>query len=122
LAGAEETGRAGHCYTHIHVPFGTTHPQRDGDFMSLTLPFLAKKAGIGVRRAERAMHDLQLAGLVSSAQRCELTEEGRYRGLAALRQVPAAMSAGVSPWTLAVASRAGSVAYSAECRWRCKSA
>ncbi|WP_250480050.1 MULTISPECIES: hypothetical protein [unclassified Caballeronia] len=34
-------------------------PQRDGSFMSLTLPFLAKQAGIGLRRAERAMRDLQ---------------------------------------------------------------
>lgn len=75
-------------------------PQRNGDFMSLTLPFLAKKAGMGLRRAERAMHDLQLAGLVSSAQRCELTEEGRYRGLAALRQLPAALfgAFGMAKW------------------------
>lgn len=60
-------------------------PQRGGGFMSLTLPFLAKQAGIGLRRAERAMHDLQLAALVRTSQRCEMTEDGQYKGLAALR-------------------------------------
>jgi hypothetical protein len=66
-------------------------PQRDGGFLNMTLPFLAKHAGLPVRRAERAMHDLQRAGLVTAQQRVERTEDGGYRGLASLRQLPAAL-------------------------------
>lgn len=66
-------------------------PQRDGDFLNLTLPFLAKHAGLPVRRAERAMRDLLRAGLVTAQQRAQRTEDGGYRGLASLRQLPAAL-------------------------------
>ena len=66
-------------------------PQRDGGFLNMTLPFLAKHAGLPVRRAERAMRDLLRAGLVSAQQRAERTQDGGYRGLASLRQLPAAL-------------------------------
>ncbi|WP_233217500.1 hypothetical protein [Trinickia dabaoshanensis] len=66
-------------------------PQRDGGFLNITLPFLAKHAGLPVRRAERAMRDLLHAGLVTAQQRAERTEDGSYRGLASLRQLPAAL-------------------------------
>lgn len=66
-------------------------PQRDGGFLNMTLPFLAKHAGLPVRRAERAMRDLLRAGLVSTQQRAERTQDGGYRGLASLRQLPAAL-------------------------------
>ena len=66
-------------------------PQRDGGFLNVTLPFLAKHAGLPVRRAERAMRDLLRAGLVTAQQRAERTEDGGYRGLASLRQLPAAL-------------------------------
>lgn len=75
-------------------------PQRDGGFMSLTMPFLAKHACLPVRRAERAMRDLLRAGLVTAQQRAEQTEDGGYRGLASLRQLPAALfgAFGMSKW------------------------
>ncbi|WP_322058422.1 hypothetical protein [Paraburkholderia sp. J63] len=75
-------------------------PQRDGGFMSLTLPFLARHAYLPVRRAERAMRDLLRAGLVTAQQRAERTQDGDYRGLASLRQVPAALfgAFGLSKW------------------------
>ena len=75
-------------------------PQGDGNFMSLTLRFLARQAGIGLRRAERAMRDLQSAGLVCSQPRCELDEAGQYRGLASLRQLPPALfgAFGLTKW------------------------
>jgi hypothetical protein len=75
-------------------------PQSDGRFLSLTLPFLAKQAGIGLRRAERAMRDLEAAGLVTSQQRCEKTDDGGFRGLASLRQLPAALfgAFGLAKW------------------------
>ncbi|MCR4471161.1 hypothetical protein [Burkholderia sp. SCN-KJ] len=75
-------------------------PQRDGGFLSLTLPFLAKHACLPVRRAERAMRDLLRAGLVTAQQRAERTDDGGYRGLASLRQLPAALfgAFGLSKW------------------------
>lgn len=66
-------------------------PQRDGGFLNLTVPFLAKHACLPVRRAERAMRDLLRAGLVTAQQRAERTEDGGFRGLASLRQLPAAL-------------------------------
>lgn len=75
-------------------------PQPGGGFLCLTLRFLAKQAGIGLRRAERAMRDLQAAGLVRSWQRCEQDEAGNYRGLAAIRQLPTALFSafGLGKW------------------------
>jgi hypothetical protein len=75
-------------------------PQRDGNFMSVTLRFLARQAGIGLRRAERAMRDLQSAGLVRSQSRCEKDDAGQYRGLASLRQLPPALfgAFGLAKW------------------------
>ncbi|WP_236074782.1 hypothetical protein [Paraburkholderia nemoris] len=75
-------------------------PQANGGFLCLTLKFLAKQAGLGLRRAERAMRDLQSAGLVRTWQRCEQDEAGNYRGLAAIRQLPAALfgAFGLGKW------------------------
>ncbi|MGF6766166.1 hypothetical protein P3T24_006512 [Paraburkholderia sp. GAS33] len=75
-------------------------PQPGGGFLCLTLSYLAKQAGIGLRRAERAMRDLQAAGLVRSWQRCEQDEAGNYRGLAAIRQLPTALFSafGLGKW------------------------
>lgn len=50
-----------------------------------TLPFLAKQAGIGHRRAERAMRELQLPDLVQRWQWCTTNAQGDFHGLAALR-------------------------------------
>ena len=66
-------------------------PQRDGGFLNLTVPFLAKHACLPVRRAERAMRDLLRAGLVTAQQRAVRTEDGGFRGLASLRKLPAAL-------------------------------
>ncbi len=75
-------------------------PRREGGFVSLTMPFLARHAGLPLRRAERAMRDLLRAGLVKAQQRCEQTDDGAYRGLAALRQLPAALfgAFGLAKW------------------------
>ncbi|KVT75808.1 hypothetical protein WT25_01825 [Burkholderia territorii] len=75
-------------------------PLADGGFMSLTLQFFAKHAGLSQRRTERAMRDLLTAGLVKAQSRCEKDEEGRYRGLAALRQLPQELFAafGLGRW------------------------
>jgi hypothetical protein len=63
-------------------------PQADGSLLPVKLETLADRAGLGLRRAERAMRDIQDAGLVSTHQRAELQEDGTYRGHAAIRVVP----------------------------------
>lgn len=75
-------------------------PLHEGRFMSLTVPFLAKHAGLSLRRAERAMRDLLRAGLITSQQRVEHGPDGGYRGLPALRQMPPALFAafGLAKW------------------------
>jgi hypothetical protein len=75
-------------------------PLASGGMQNLTLPFLAGQAGLDQRRAERAMHDLQSAGLASVRSRCERTEEGAYKGLAAIRYLPAALfgAFGLAKW------------------------
>lgn len=60
-------------------------------FKHLTLAFLAKQAGLGLRRAERAFADLQYAGLIDVRRRCEIDGHGNYRGQAAFKFIPAAL-------------------------------
>lgn len=66
-------------------------PHDDDTFSGLTLDFLAEKAGLGVRRAERACRDLYRAGLVNIYPIAQRQEDGRYRGLPAIRSVPTAL-------------------------------
>jgi hypothetical protein len=75
-------------------------PQRGGAFLNFTLPFLARQAGLPLRRAERAMRDLLQAGLVKAQRCCEATETSGFRGLAALRQLPKELFAafGLGKW------------------------
>ena len=100
-------------------------PQANGGFLNLTLKFLARQAGIGQRRAERAMHDLQMAGLVSTQSRCEKDDAGQYRGLASLRQLPPALfgAFGLGKWlkherSKAVFRRHRTAAVVAKTAWR----
>ena len=66
-------------------------PQADGTFKGLSLEFLAEKAGLGPRRAERACRDLRRAGLVNVYPIAQRTEGDRYRGLPAIRSLPVAL-------------------------------
>ena len=66
-------------------------PQTDGSTQGLSLAFLAEKAGLGRRRAERACRDLRKAGLVNIHPRAQKTEDGHYRGQPAIRGVPEAL-------------------------------
>ena len=63
-------------------------PQADGSFKGLTLEFLAERAGLGLRRTERACRDLRKAGLVEIYPLAQKTEDGRHRGLPAMRRLP----------------------------------
>ncbi|MCB1794468.1 MAG: hypothetical protein KDJ70_08600, partial [Candidatus Competibacteraceae bacterium] len=75
-------------------------PQADGTLQGLSLAFLAEKAGLGRRRAERACRDLRRAGLVTVYPRAQSTGDERYRGLPAIRGVPVALFQvfGLSKW------------------------
>ncbi len=75
-------------------------PQADGSTQGLSLAFLAEKAGLGRRRAERACRDLRRAGLVTVYPRTQSTGDDHYRGLPAIRGVPVALFQvfGLSKW------------------------
>ena len=62
-------------------------PKEDGGFLGLSMEFLAERAGLGLRRAERACHDLIHAGILTISPRVEATAEGGYRGLPAVRKI-----------------------------------
>ncbi|MBZ0331018.1 hypothetical protein KZO25_11900 [Halomonas sp. ANAO-440] len=62
-------------------------PTPEGGFMNLTVRYLARQTGLQQRRVERALADLQRAGLVGVHARCELRADGSYKGLAAIKNV-----------------------------------
>jgi hypothetical protein len=63
-------------------------PQPDGSLLPLTFETLADRAGLSLRRAERAMRDIVDAGLVGVHQRAERQDDGTYIGRAAIRVIP----------------------------------
>jgi hypothetical protein len=63
-------------------------PQPDGSLLALKLATLADRAGLSLRRAERAMRDIVTGGLVAVHPRCEQLGDGTYLGRAAIRVVP----------------------------------
>jgi len=62
-------------------------PQTDGSFQGITMEYLAEVAGIGLRRAERAVADLVAAGIVTVHPICEKIGDAIYKGSAAIRTV-----------------------------------
>lgn len=62
-------------------------PQPDGSMAGLTLPFIADLSGLGERRAERAIHDLKAAGIITVHPICEKISDTIYKGIAAIRTV-----------------------------------
>ena len=66
-------------------------PKADGTFLGLSMEFLAERAGLGLRRAERACHDLINAGILTIHARVEATADGSYRGLPAVREITTAL-------------------------------
>jgi len=63
-------------------------PQPDGALLPLRMDTLAERAGLTMRRAERAMRDIVDGNLVGVHPRCELQDDGTYIGRAAIRVVP----------------------------------
>jgi hypothetical protein len=74
-------------------------PNGRGGLENLTLSFLAKQAGLELRRAERAVSDLRRAGLLSVRPRCERGDDG-YKGFAAIKFLPPALfgAFGLAKW------------------------
>ncbi len=66
-------------------------PQADGSLVPVALKTLAERAGLGLRRAERAMRDIVAGGLLVPHPRAEHREDGSYVGRAAIRVVPASV-------------------------------
>jgi hypothetical protein len=62
-------------------------PQTDGSMSGLTMPYLAELSGLNERRAERAIHDLKAAGIITVHPICEKLDEAIYKGYAAIRTV-----------------------------------
>jgi len=62
-------------------------PQTDGSLQGLTMPYLAQLSGLGERRAERAIHDLKAAGIITVHPVCEKISDTVYKGAAAIRTV-----------------------------------
>ena len=62
-------------------------PQPDGSLLPVRMDTLAERAGLTLRRAERAMRDIVEAGLLAVYPRCELQDDGTYIGHAAIRVV-----------------------------------
>jgi len=60
-------------------------PSTEGGMKGLTMPYLAEKAEISLRRSERAMHDIKAAGIVNVFPICEKLDDTTYKGYAALR-------------------------------------
>ena len=61
-------------------------PHEAAGFRSLTIEFLAEKAGIGVKRAQRAIDILKRAGYIKLIERFDIKDE-RFIGLAAVKSL-----------------------------------
>ena len=75
-------------------------PQSNGSFQGLTMEFLAETSGLGLRRAERAIHDLAAAGIVSIHPLVQKLEDCAYKGFAAIRAISRALfdAFGLGAW------------------------
>ncbi|MDD2759602.1 MAG: hypothetical protein PHH11_04850 [Methylomonas sp.] len=64
-------------------------PQNDASFQGISMPFIAQKAGLNPKRAERAIGDLVKAGLITVHPLCEKIADAVYKGYAAIRTISA---------------------------------
>jgi hypothetical protein len=59
----------------------------DSKFVSLDLAYIAKKAGIGLLRARRAIADLVQAGYIKVSRQFDKKEDGSFAGLPSIREI-----------------------------------
>jgi hypothetical protein len=62
-------------------------PQNDTSFAGISMPFIAEKSGLTLKRAERAVRDLVRAGLITVHPLCEKISDTVYKGYAAIRTI-----------------------------------
>jgi len=62
-------------------------PQIDSSFQGISMPFIAEKSGLTLKRAERAVRDLVRAGLITVHPLCEKISDTIYKGYAAIRTI-----------------------------------
>jgi hypothetical protein len=62
-------------------------PQTDSSFQGISMPFIAEKSGLTLKRAERATRDLVRAGLITVHPLCEKISDTVYKGYAAIRTI-----------------------------------
>jgi hypothetical protein len=62
-------------------------PQSNLSFQGISMPFIAERSGLTLRRAERATADLVKAGLITVHPLCEKINDAVYKGYAAIRTV-----------------------------------
>jgi len=62
-------------------------PQADQSFKGITMPFIAEKCSLTLRRTERAVADLVVAALITVYPLCEKLEDATYKGYAAIRTI-----------------------------------
>ena len=62
-------------------------PHADLSFQGITMPFIAKKSDLTLRRCERAVADLVASGLLTVYPLCEKLEDATYKGYAAIRTI-----------------------------------
>jgi hypothetical protein len=60
---------------------------RSGGFVSYTVAYLSKKAGLSFRRGQRAMRSLVDAGIVTVYQQRTVSENGEYQSQAAVKTI-----------------------------------
>jgi hypothetical protein len=68
-------------------------PQQDTSFQGISMPFIAEKSGLTLRRTERAAADLVRAGLITVHPLCEKITDIAYKGYAAIRTISAKLFA-----------------------------
>jgi len=62
-------------------------PQPDKSFTGISMPFIAERAGLTLKRTERAVKDLVASGLITVHPLCEKLSDTVYKGYAAIRTV-----------------------------------
>lgn len=62
-------------------------PQPDNSFTGISMPFIAEKAGLTLKRTERAVKDLVASGLITVHPLCQKLSETVYKGYAAIRTI-----------------------------------
>ncbi len=62
-------------------------PQPDKKFSGISMPFIAEKANISLKRTERAVKDLVLSGLITVHPLCDKLSDTVYKGYSAIRTV-----------------------------------